>query len=135
MWIPDKALLSALHHRLQQKRFKLTLFSWSLSKIFKILPTACIDFFLLTLVSLTFTLRTQSLNVLSLKPGAGQQIDTCYAYCQGIIPCLFLPFQSIHLHFFQNLSRFFLCWLWLTHGSCVGSQNQIGHPAGCRFPC
>ena len=34
---------------------------------------------------------------------------TCYAYCQGFLPCLFLPFQSIHLHFFQNLSRFFSC--------------------------
>ena len=32
---------------------------------------------------------------------------TCYAYCQGVLPCLFLPFQSIHLHFFQNLSQFF----------------------------
>ena len=41
---------------------------------------------------------------------------------------------SIHLHFFQNLFRFFLCRLWLTHGSCVGPQNKIGHPAGCRFP-
>ena len=36
---------------------------------------------------------------------------TCYAYCRGVLPCLFLPFQSIHLHFFQNLSQFFfLCW-------------------------
>ena len=24
---------------------------------------------------------------------------TCYAYCWGFLPCLFLPFQSIHLHF------------------------------------
>ena len=32
---------------------------------------------------------------------------TCYAYCQGFLSCLFLHFQSIHLHFFQNLSRFF----------------------------
>ena len=32
---------------------------------------------------------------------------TCYAYCQGVLPCLFLPFQSIHQHFFQNLSQFF----------------------------
>ena len=61
--------------------------------------------------------------------------QTCYAYCRGFLPCLFLPFRSIHLHFFQNLSRFFLCWLWLTHGSCVGLQNKIGHPAGGRFPC
>ena len=60
---------------------------------------------------------------------------TCYAYCQGFLPCLFLLSQSIHLHFFQNLSWFLLCWLWLTHGSCVGPQNKIGHPAGCRFPC
>ena len=42
------------------------------------------------------------------------------------------PFTCI---FFQNLSRFLLCWLWLTHGSCVGPQNEIGYPAGCRFPC
>ena len=45
---------------------------------------------------------------------------TCYAYCQGFLPCLFLPFRSIHLHFFENLPRFFLCRLWLTHSSCVG---------------
>ena len=30
--------------------------------------------------------------------------------------------------------RFLLCWLWLTHGSCEGLQNEIGHPAGGRFP-
>ena len=58
---------------------------------------------------------------------------TCHAYCQRFLPCLFLP--SIHLHFFQKLYRFFLCWLWLTHGSCVGLQNKISHPAGCKFPC
>ena len=33
--------------------------------------------------------------------------QTCYAYCQGFLPYFFLPFQSIHLHFFQNLSQFF----------------------------
>ena len=46
-----------------------------------------------------------------------------------------LPIHSPPFFFFQNLSRFFLCWLWLTHGSCVGPQNEIGHPAGGRFPC
>ena len=60
---------------------------------------------------------------------------TCSAYCQRFLPCLFLPFRSIHLHFFQNLSRFSLCWLCLAHGSCVGPQSKINHPAGCRFPC
>ena len=39
---------------------------------------------------------------------------TCYAYCQGFLPCLFLPFQSNHLHFPQNSPDFFLYWLWLT---------------------
>ena len=34
---------------------------------------------------------------------------TCYAYCQGFLSCLFLHFRSIHLHFFQNLSRNFSC--------------------------
>ena len=60
---------------------------------------------------------------------------TCHAYCQGFLPFLFLPFRSIHLHSFQNLSRVFLCWLWLIHGSCVGPQNKIGHPARGKFPC
>ena len=49
---------------------------------------------------------------------------TCYAYCQGFLPCLFLSFQPIHLHFFPNLSQFFLCWLWPIHGFCVGPQNR-----------
>ena len=60
---------------------------------------------------------------------------TYYAYRQGFLPCLFLPSLSIHLHFFQNLFRVFLCWLWLTHGSCVGLHNKIGHPARGRFSC
>ena len=59
---------------------------------------------------------------------------TYYAYCQGFL-LYFYPFPSIHLHLFQNLSRFFLCWLWLTHGSRVSPQSKIGHPAGGRFPC
>ena len=60
---------------------------------------------------------------------------TCYAYCQGFLPCLFLPFQSIHLHFFQNLSRFFPVLALANTGSCVGQQNKIGQPAWCGFPC
>ena len=38
---------------------------------------------------------------------------TCYAYCQEFLPRLFLPFQSIHMHFFPKTSPdFFLRWLW-----------------------
>ena len=54
---------------------------------------------------------------------------TCYAYCQGLLPCLFLPFQSIHLHLFQNLFRFFPVLALANTGSCVGPQNKIGQPA------
>ena len=60
---------------------------------------------------------------------------TCYAYCQKFLPCLLLPFQSIHLHFFQNLSRFFPALAVAITSSCVCPQNKIGHPAECRFPC
>ena len=53
----------------------------------------------------------------------------CYDYCQEFLPCLFLPFRSIHLHFFQNLARFFHVLVVANTGSCVGPQNKIGHPA------
>ena len=62
---------------------------------------------------------------------------TYYAYCQGFLPCLFLPFQFIHLHFFQNLSRFFPVLALANNGFCVGPQNKIGQPfdAGSRVEC
>ena len=37
---------------------------------------------------------------------------TCYAHCQTFLPCLFLPFRSIHLHFSRTSSDF----------SCVGCR-------------
>ena len=74
--------------------------------------------------------RTQSLNFFPLKPVYSH---TCYTYCQGFPPCLFLPFLSIHLHFFQNVSQFFPVLAVANIGSCVNRQNKIGHPAGCRF--
>ena len=27
---------------------------------------------------------------------------SCYTYCQEFLPCLFLPFRSVHLHFLRN---------------------------------
>ena len=53
--------------------------------------------------------RTQSLNVVPLKPGVGQYIATHATLTARdfFLSCLFLHFRSIHLHFFQNLSRFF----------------------------
>ena len=60
-------------------------------------------------------MRTQSLNVLPLKPG----VDECTAIYATLTArdfflayfYLFGPFTYI---FLQNLSRFFLCLLWLT---------------------
>ena len=81
--------------------------------------------------------RIQSLNVLPLKPGVGHYIAIhatltarnffflAYFYTSGPFTCIFS----------KTSPDFSLCWLWLTHGSCVGPQNKIGHPAGCRFPC
>ena len=80
--------------------------------------------------------RTQSLNVLPLKPEVGQYIAIyamlfprdfffAYFYTSGPFICIFS----------KTSPDFSLCWLWLTHGFCVGPQNKLGHPAGCRFPC
>ena len=79
--------------------------------------------------------RTQSLNVLPLKPEVSQYIAIhatltarafflAYFYTSGLFTCIF-PKTS---------PDFSLCWLLLRHGFCVGPQNKIGHPAGCRFP-
>ena len=81
-------------------------------------------------------MRTQSLNVLPLKSGVCQYIAMYATHtARDFFPCSFLPFRSIRLHFFPNPSRFFLCWLWLTHGFCVGPQNKMGHRARGRFLC
>ena len=74
-------------------------------------------------------LRTQSLKVLTLKPGVGQYIAmhatltardfflvSFYAFC---------PFTYI----FPNLSRVFPVLAVANTGSCVGPQNKIGQPA------
>ena len=69
--------------------------------------------------------RTQSLNVVPFKPGVGQYVAIhatltardfflAYFYLSGPFTCIF----------FQNLSRFLLCWLWLTHSCCVGPRAE-----------
>ena len=60
---------------------------------------------------------------------------TCYPYCQEFLPCLFLPFQSIHLHFFKTSPEFFLVLAVANTGCCVGPQNKLGRPVGCRILC
>ena len=41
------------------------------------------------------------------------------------------PFTCI----FSETTPDLLSWLWQMHGSCVGVQNKIGHPAWCRLQC
>ena len=65
--------------------------------------------------------RTQSLNALPLKPGVGQ-----YIAIHAILTA-----RDFFLAYFYPSSPFAVA----NTGSCVGPQNKIGHPAGCRFPC
>ena len=79
--------------------------------------------------------RTQSLNVLPLKSGVGQYIAIhetliarnfflAYFYPSGPFTCIF-----------SKTSQFFPVLAEANTGSCVGPQNKLGHPVGCRFPC
>ena len=77
--------------------------------------------------------KTQSLNVLPLKPIVGQYIAMHATLTARDFSLLISTFRSIHLHFFQNLSRYFPVLAVANTGSCVGPQNKIGHPAGYRF--
>ena len=59
---------------------------------------------------------------------------TCYTCCQGFLPWLFLPFRSIHLHCWQNLSWFFPVLAVANTGSCAGPQATL-LDAGPRVEC
>ena len=79
-------------------------------------------------------MRTQNLNVLLLKSGVGQCIamhDTLTA--RDFFLADFFP-SGPFTFFFQNLSWVFPVLALAKTSSCVGRQNKIGHPAGCRLP-
>ena len=83
--------------------------------------------------------RIQSLNVLPLKPGVGQYIAIHAALTArdfflavSTHPVHSPAFFPKHLPFFYF---FFTVLAVANTGSCVGPQNKIGHPVGCRFPC
>ena len=79
--------------------------------------------------------RTQCLNVLPLKSGVGRYIAIhatrtardfflAYFYPSGPFTCIFpKPLPICPVFAVANT------------GSCTGPQNEIGHPAGYRFPC
>ena len=78
-------------------------------------------------------LKTQSLKVLPLNPGVGQHIAM---HATLTARDFFLANFYLSAHspaFFQNFSLVFPVLPVANTGSCVGLQNKIGHPAGCRF--
>ena len=80
--------------------------------------------------------RTQSLNVLPLKPGVGQYIAIhATLTARDFFLAYFYPSGPFTCIFFQNLSQFFPVLAVANAGSCVDPQNKIVHPVGCRFPC
>ena len=77
--------------------------------------------------------RTQSLNVLPLKPGVGQYTAIHATFTARVFfLAYFYPSSPFTCSFYKTSPDF--SWVgWV--GSCVGLQNKIGHPARCRFPC
>ena len=81
-------------------------------------------------------LRTQSLKVLSLKPGVAQCIAIHVMLTdRDFFLADFFPFAPFTCFFFQNLSQVFPVLAVSNKGSCVGLHSKIGHLAGCRFLC
>ena len=75
-------------------------------------------------------------NVLPLEPGVGQYIAIqATLTARDFFLTNFYPYGPFTCFFFQNLSRVFPVSAVANTSSCVGQQNKIGHPAGCRFLC
>ena len=79
--------------------------------------------------------RTQSLNVLPLKPGVGQYVAIhATLTARDFFLASFYPFSTFTCIIPKPLPICFPVLAVANAGSCVGPQNKIGHPAGCRFP-
>ena len=80
--------------------------------------------------------RTQSLNVLPLKPGVGQHIAIhAMLTARNFFLAYFYPSSPFTCMFSKTSPDFFPALAVANTGSCVGLQNKIVHPAGCWFPC
>ena len=91
---------------------------------------ACYSFFFLfSSVNLQCHLRP-------LKSGVGQyKAIHATLTARNFFFAYFYPSGPFTCIFFQNLSQFCPVLAVANTGSCVGPQNKIGHPVGCRFPC
>ena len=81
--------------------------------------------------------RTQSLNLLPLRLGLGQYIVIhATLTARDFFLAYFYPSGPLTCTFTKTSPDFCVCVLVVANtGSCVGPQNKICHPAGCRFPC
>ena len=64
---------------------------------------------------MSYLVRTQSLNVLPLKPGVGQYIAIhATLTARDFFPAYFYPSGPVTCIFSKTSPNFFLCWPWLT---------------------
>ena len=79
-------------------------------------------------------LRTHSLKVLPLKPGVGQYIAVhATLTARDFFLANFYPSGPFTCTFSKTSADFFPVLAVANTSSCVGHQNKIGHPTGCRF--
>ena len=84
----------------------------------------------------SYPVRTQSLNGLPLRPGVGQHIAIHATFtARNFFLTYFYPAGPFACVFSRASPDFFPVLAVANAGFCVGLQNKIGHPAGCRFPC
>ena len=80
-------------------------------------------------------MRTQRVKVFPFRPGVGQYIamHAVLTARDFFLANLYTsdPFTRI---FSKTSPDFFPVLAVANTGSCVGPQNKIGHPVGCRFP-
>ena len=85
---------------------------------------------------MTHLFEIQSSKVLPLKPGVGQYIAmNAKLTARDFFFANFYHSSTFTCIFFKNLPRVFPVLAVANTGSCVGPQNKMGHPVGCRFPC
>ena len=71
-----------------------------------------------------------------LKPGVGQYIAMhATLTARDFFLANFYPSGPFTCSFSKTSPRVFSVLAVAKTGSCVGQQDKIGHPAGCRFPC
>ena len=58
---------------------------------------------------------------------------TCFVYCQGFLPCVFLPSGPFTCTFSKTSPNFSPVLALAKTGFSVGPQNKIGHSARCKF--